>query len=71
MDLTQSLMVGLVTGVIGMGYFVYGKKTQRPVPLIAGLLLLVYPYFIDSLPWAVLIGVVLTAVPFVIRGDGG
>jgi len=32
-----------------MGFFVYGKKKQgRLVPLICGLALMVYPYFIEN-----------------------
>ena len=63
MNLEQGLWVGMVTGVIGMGYFVYGKKQSRPVPLVAGLILMVYPYFIDSLWISIALGVVLAALP--------
>jgi len=36
----------LMIGCLGMGYFLYGKKAQRPWPLIAGLLMCIYPFFI-------------------------
>jgi hypothetical protein len=52
-----------------MGYFVYGKKQGKPVPLIAGILLSVYAYCFDSLLWIVIIGVALIAAPFFIRYD--
>jgi hypothetical protein len=59
------LILGLITGSIGLGYFVYGKKTGKPVPMIAGLLLMVYMYAFDN-GWAVIgIGLVLVVLPFV------
>ena len=67
MNLEQGLFIGLVTGVIGMAYFVYGKKQSRPVPLVAGIALMVYPYFIDSLAISIAVGVALMALPFIFR----
>ena len=67
MNLEQGLFIGLITGVIGTAYFVYGKKQSRPVPLVAGMALMVYPYFIDSLVISIAIGVVLMALPFIFR----
>ena len=61
------LILGVITGVFGMAYFVYGKKQSKPVPLIAGLVLMVYPYFIDSLVWSIVIGIALIIMPFVYR----
>ena len=45
----NSLWVGVVAGAIGMGYFIYGKRQAKYVPMIAGMLLCVYPYFVESL----------------------
>lgn len=61
------LFSGLITGVIGMAYFVYGKKQSQPVPLTCGIALMVYPYFIDSLLITIIIGTVLAVVPFVFK----
>ena len=61
------LVLGLITGVFGMAYFVYGKRQQLFMPMIAGAALCVYPYFIESLWLTILIGVVLLALPFVFR----
>ena len=69
MDFTQSLLIGFVTGIIGLAYFVYGKKQSRPVPLIAGIGLMVYPYFIDVLWLALVVGVALAVAPFVVKWD--
>ena len=62
----NSLLVGLIAGVFGVAYFVYGKRTGKFTPMIVGVLLCIYPYFIDSLLWLIVVGVLLLAAPFVI-----
>jgi hypothetical protein len=61
-----SLVIGILTGAIGVGYFIYGKRQTKFVPLFAGMVLCVYPYFIDSVLWLVVIGALLIAAPFLI-----
>ena len=61
------LFCGLVTGLFGMAYFVYGKKQSQPVPLIAGIALMVYPYFVSSNAQLFAIGVALIAIPYLVR----
>jgi hypothetical protein len=61
-----SLVIGILTGAVGVAYFVYGKRQARFAPLIAGMLLCVYPYFVSSVVWLVVIGVVLIAAPFML-----
>ena len=61
-----TLAIGLLTGAIGVGYFMYGKRQTKFVPLLAGMALCVYPYFVDSALWLFVIGAVLLAAPFVI-----
>ena len=62
----MSLVFGIIAGAIGVGYFIYGRRQTKFVPLIAGMLLCVYPYFTDSVLWLSVIGLVLVAAPFVI-----
>jgi len=50
-----------------MGYFVYGKKQQRVVALLSGVLLCVFPYFVSNVILMVLVGFVLIALPFIVR----
>ncbi|MDE2307627.1 MAG: hypothetical protein KGJ97_04970 [Xanthomonadaceae bacterium] len=59
-----SLFWGMLFGSIGLGFFVYGKKQQKPVPLACGLALMVFPYFISNTFVLVVIGAVLMAVPY-------
>ena len=63
----NSLMVGVLAGIVGGAYVLYGRKASRIVPVVCGVGLMVYPYFVDNV-WALLvIGIVLCAAPFVIR----
>ena len=64
---TSSLLLGLVFSAIGAGFFMYGRKQTRPVPLLCGLALMVYPYFISNNALLVAIGVVLMAIPYFVR----
>ena len=57
---------GIIAGAFGTAYFIYGKRQQRFAPLIAGMLLCVYPYFVHSTLWLVLIGLAILAAPFVV-----
>ncbi len=64
---SATLLWGLLFSSIGMGFFIYGKKQTRAVPLVCGIVLMVYPYFVPSTIWLVVIGVVLCAVPYFVR----
>ena len=60
----NSLVVGMIAGAFGVGYFMYGKKQQKLVPMLAGVGLCVYPYFTENLILLISIGAALLAVPF-------
>lgn len=57
MDLSDPnlLISSLIIGAIGMGMFIYGKKSQEMKTLGLGIAMCVYPYFIHSLllMWAI------------------
>jgi hypothetical protein len=61
-----TLVIGIITGAFGLAYIVYGRRQAKFAPLIAGVALCVYPYFIDSVVWLCVVGAVLLAAPFVI-----
>jgi len=61
------LFWSIVFGAIGLGYFMYGKKQAAIVPMICGVALMVYPYFVSNTIVLVVIGVVLAAVPYFVR----
>jgi hypothetical protein len=62
----ETLIASIFLGIIGSGYFMYGRRAHNPVALVAGILLCVFPYFVDGLTWTLLIGASLLAAPFVI-----
>jgi uncharacterized membrane protein len=62
-----TLLWGVLFGSIGLGFFVYGRKQRAIVPLVCGLALMVFPYFVSGTVWLVLIGVGLIAVPYFVR----
>ena len=66
MDST-SLFLSLLFGAVGMGMLMYGKKAGRPVPLFAGLALMLIPYFIPNLLILAIVCCGLTALPWVLR----
>jgi len=61
------LVWGTIFSMLGFVFFVYGKKQTLIVPMICGLSLMLYPYIVPSVLWMVIIGVVLTAIPYFIR----
>jgi len=63
---TASLLLSVVFGAIGMAYFVYGKRQQRLMPLLAGAGLCVYTFFVSGALPTLGVGAVLTALPFLI-----
>jgi len=42
------LVSGLVIGLVGLGFFTYGRKQQNLSALATGAALCVYPYFVSS-----------------------
>ena len=63
----DNLFLHLLFGSIGVGFFIYGKKQRRLVPWLAGFGLCVLPYFVSNSYALVLVGVVLTSLPWLFR----
>ncbi|HET7930752.1 MAG TPA: hypothetical protein VFL63_05130 [Rhodanobacteraceae bacterium] len=62
-----SLFWGMLFGAIGVGYFIYGKRQSMIMPLVCGGALVVYPWFVSSVLWTIIVGIVLMAIPYFIR----
>ena len=63
----SELLWGLLFSSIGLGFFVYGRKQAMIVPLVCGLALIVYPYFMPNTVALVLTGLVLVTIPYFFR----
>jgi hypothetical protein len=61
------LLWGLLFSSIGFGYFLYGRKQRAIVPLVCGVALVIYPYFVPNVVALVAIGVALTVIPYFFR----
>ena len=66
MNSTQ-LFLSVIFSSIGLGYFLYGKKQKMTVPFVAGLVLMVFPYFIESNVLLSSIGILLSVIPYCLR----
>jgi hypothetical protein len=47
----NSILASMLVGSIGFVAFVYGKRQRRLPQMIVGVALMVYPYFVPSVPW--------------------
>jgi len=62
-DFTPINMVAyIIFGMIGFAAFIYGKKNASWRPMLIGLALTVYPYFLSGTLSIYLAGIVLTAI---------
>ncbi|BBL20921.1 MULTISPECIES: hypothetical protein [Acinetobacter] len=66
MTATQ-LLLGVLFSSIGLGYFLYGRKQSMTVPLVCGLILIIFPYFVENLFLLGGIGLVLAVLPYFLR----
>ena len=68
METEAQLIWGMLFGTIGLGFFVYGKKQRATMPLIVGIALFVFPYVMPNLSMLIIVGLILVALPYFIRG---
>ena len=61
------LIWNILFGSVGFGFFIYGKRQGLPVPLVCGLALMIFPYFVSSLIFMVAIGFALIAFTYFVR----
>ncbi|MBW3530134.1 hypothetical protein [Shewanella sp. NKUCC06_TVS] len=61
------LLWSLVFSLFGLGFFTYGKRQVAPIPLVVGITLMLYPYFVSNLILLVCIGIALIALPYFVK----
>ncbi|VAW81001.1 hypothetical protein MNBD_GAMMA14-483, partial [hydrothermal vent metagenome] len=57
MEGTSLLVWGMLFGAVGLGFFSYGKKQKAVIPLLTGIALFVFPYFISNVYALVIVGI--------------
>ena len=67
MEGTSLLIWGIMFGAIGLGFFTYGRRQKAVVPLLAGIALFIFPYFISNVYMLVIAGAALVALPYFVR----
>ncbi|NJD02490.1 MAG: hypothetical protein FIA99_07825 [Ruminiclostridium sp.] len=66
-DVINILLFGFFISMVGLAYFIYGKKTVEYSFLGFGLVLMIYPYFINNLALSIFIGLIISILPFITR----
>lgn len=61
-----SIIAMVIFSIIGLGYLTYGKKSQQLLMVICGIALMGYSYFVDGTVYIILIGLGLSALPFIL-----
>jgi len=60
-------MWGILFGSIGLGFFVYGKKQKAIIPILCGIGLMAFPYFISNIYILIMTSIVLIVMHYFIR----
>ncbi len=63
----NSMMLSMIWGAIGTGYFIYGKKQARAMFLLCGIGLCVFPMILSGITLSIILGLILSIAPFKIE----
>ena len=64
---TSTLILGVIFGAIGLGFFIYGKKQRVIIPLFCGIGLMILPYFISNIYILIFSGIIIVAISYFIK----
>jgi len=67
MDGSATIMWNIFFGSMALGYFIYGRRQQRGIPLLSGAGLFLLPYLVSHTLLMIIIGMILMALPFFIK----
>lgn len=59
-----TIIAGLVVSSVGFVFFSYGRKMSRPIHVVTGLILMIYPYFIPGVILSLVIGALLCGLNY-------
>lgn len=63
----MKLFIDLFISSVGLGYFIYGKKSGTMIFLLFGLCMMFYSYFVNSVWVSLFVGLVLLLAPFLLK----
>jgi hypothetical protein len=61
------LLCGVLFSSIGLGYFIYGRRQGKNIPLLCGVALMIGPYFMPNTAVLLIIGAIFAAIPCFLR----
>jgi hypothetical protein len=64
------LFLSLLTSAVGFVLFVYGRKQERLPQLLAGLALMIYPYFVGTLTMTLVVGAAIVGAMWIAIQQG-
>lgn len=64
---TANIVWALLFGAVGIGYFTYGRRQDHKSALLAGIALMIYPYFVSGTLAMIAVGAALLALPFLLK----
>ena len=64
------MLLSLVTSGIGSVLFIYGKKQSRPPHLVAGLVMMAYPYVVDTMATTIAIAIAIVVALWIAVRQG-
>ncbi len=67
MDDTTTMIWGVLFGALGLGFLTYGRRQKMIMPLVTGVVLILFPYFTPNLYIMLLVGATLLALPYFLR----
>ena len=67
MGSAATILWGLWFGSIGFAYCMYGRKQKRAVPLVCGVVLMIFPYFVNNVVLLAAIGTGVSVIPYFYR----
>jgi hypothetical protein len=59
-----SMFASMAFGCVGFAAWQIGRRQQHGRRMLLGIVLMIYPWFVDDVRWMVAIGVVLTGALF-------
>ena len=62
----MGLALDIFFSAVGSAYLLYGKRQYDAAFLVAGFVLLIYPYFVSNVIVCALVGIAIAASPFVV-----
>jgi len=52
----MTVILGAAFSLVGIGAFMYGRKSTKTGPLVGGLILMIFPYFVPNPLLMLLVG---------------